>query len=139
MLRDERGHGVLDVFLLGLLFLGPLIWGLGVLADLHRAALGTTAAVREAGFDAAKAGDRTEAQRAVDLAVTQALTDHSLDARFARVRWDATTDLGRGGEVEVEMTYRVPVLQAPFLGRVSGPSILVTARHVARVDPYRSR
>jgi hypothetical protein len=139
MVRDERGHGVLDVFLLGLLFLAPLIWGLGVLADLHRAALATTAAVREAGFDAAKAGDRVEAGRAVDLAVTRALVDHSLDPTSARVRWDATSELGRGGEVEVEMTYRVPVLQAPFLGRVSGPSILVTARHVAPIDPYRSR
>ena len=138
-MRDERGHGVLDVFLLGLLFLAPLVWALGVMSDLHRGALAATAAAREAGFDAAAASDRSSAQRAIDDAVARAFIDHSIDPSTATVRWGSGTDLARGGEVEIEVTYPVTILQAPFLGRVGGPSISVTARHVAPIDPYRSR
>ncbi|MEA2499586.1 MAG: hypothetical protein QOH26_1991 [Actinomycetota bacterium] len=139
MLHDEGGHGVIDVFLLGLLFLAPLVWGLGVLADLHRAALATTAAAREAGFDAAAADDPSQADAAVEDAVRRAFVDQSMDATGSRVRWSASPNLERGGRVEVIVAYPVTVLQAPFLGRVSGPSIWVTAKHVAPIDLYGSR
>ncbi|MDQ4124096.1 MAG: hypothetical protein M3134_00655, partial [Actinomycetota bacterium] len=66
-----------------------------------------------------------------------ALTDHGVDPARARVEW--TSDLDRGGAVELRLSYDVPVIQAPFLGSVAGPSISVSASHVARVDPYRSR
>jgi Na+-transporting methylmalonyl-CoA/oxaloacetate decarboxylase gamma subunit len=140
--------------LLGLVLIVPLIWALGVLSELHRAALATTAAAREAGFDAARAASPADAERRVDAAVVAALTDHGLDPRAAAVV-AALTDHGldpraaavtasaagleRGSAVEVRVVYEVPVLQAPFLGSVGGPSIEVTATHVTRVDPYRSR
>ncbi|HEX2295196.1 MAG TPA: hypothetical protein VHN37_07805 [Actinomycetota bacterium] len=135
---NERGSALVETLLLGLLLLVPLIWTLGILADLHRAALATTAAAREAGFDAARATTVSEAERAVDAAIAAALVDHGVDPSRARVEWTRSR-LARGAPVEVTVSYSVPVLQAPFLGDAGGPGITVNASHVARVDPYRSR
>jgi hypothetical protein len=55
------------------------------------------------------------------------------------VRWSAPPALRRGGAVEVEVSLPVSVLQAPFLGRIAGPAIWVNARHVTRIDLFRSR
>jgi hypothetical protein len=134
----ERGSATVETMLLGLLLLVPLVWALGVLSELHRAALAGTAAAREAGFDAARAGDAFEAQRRIDAAVATAFRDHGLDPSAARVEW-TSRGLGRGAPVEVRVSYPTPVLQAPFLGSVAGPAVWVRAEHVARVDPYRSR
>lgn len=135
---NERGSALVETMLLGLVLLVPLIWALGVLSELHRAALATTAAAREAGFDAARAASPIEARERVDAAVGVALADHGLDPAGVDVRW-STGRLQRGGQVQVRVEYEVPVLQAPFLGSVGGPGITVAATHVARVDPYRSR
>ena len=136
--RRESGFAMIETILLGLLLLVPLIWVLGVLADVHRAALATTAAVREAGFEAARTTARSDAARAIDRAVAEAFANQGLDPSSARVSV-STGGLRRGGAVEVEVAYPVTVVQAPLLGRVSGPSIWVRARHVARIDPFRSR
>jgi hypothetical protein len=122
---------------LGLLLLVPLIWTLTVLADIHRTALAATAAAREAGFEAARSVRPSSAQRAVDRAVAQAFTNQGLDPADARVRVSGRLD--RGAPIEIEIAYPVTVLQAPLLGRVAGPSVWIRAKHVARVDPYRSR
>jgi hypothetical protein len=136
--RRQSGFALTEVILLGLLFLVPLIWALGVLADLHRAALASSAAAREAGLDAARSSDLSEAGRAVDDAVARAFSDVGLEAKEAHVIWSAGSGLERGGTVEVEVTYPVTIVQAPLLGRVAGPSIWVRAVHSVRVDPYRS-
>ncbi|MFN2587197.1 MAG: hypothetical protein ABR613_03615 [Actinomycetota bacterium] len=138
MTRAERGMATIETLLLGLLLVTPLVWGLGVLSELHRAALAGAAAVREAGFDAARASTRAEAQRRIDAAVAAAFADHGLDPAAARVEW-TTGGLERGGAVAVRVSYPIPVLQAPFLGRVAGPSVWIRASHDARIDPYRSR
>jgi hypothetical protein len=138
--RDsERGAALVETILLGLLLLVPLMWALGVLADLQRSALATTAAAREAGFEAARSTERGDAARAVDRAVAQAFRDQDLDPSSALVEVSLPGGLARGAPVEIEVGVRVPIFQAPLIGRVAGPSIVVTARHVARVDPYRSR
>lgn len=134
----DRGSGMVETILLGLLLLVPLIWGLGVLSELHRAALATTAAAREAGFDAARATTPLEAQRRARSAVAAALADHGLDPAGVSIHLSPGR-LERGSVVQVRVGYEVPVLQAPFLGTVAAPSISVSASHVARVDPYRSR
>jgi Na+-transporting methylmalonyl-CoA/oxaloacetate decarboxylase gamma subunit len=134
----ESGMAVIETLLLGLLLLVALIWGLTVLSELHRAALATTAAAREAGFDAARASTVADAERRVDAAVAAAFADHGLDPAAARVRW-VSPDLVRGGAVEIRVSYPTAVFQAPFLGRIAGPDVWVNASHVARVDRYRSR
>ena len=136
--RRQSGFALTEVILLGLLFLIPLIWALGVLSELHRAALASSAAARDAGLDAARSADLVEAGAAVDEAVARAFADVGLDPQDARVRWSAGAGLTRGGAIEVEVTYPVTVLQAPLLGHVSGPSISIRAVHSVRVDPYRS-
>jgi hypothetical protein len=137
--QRERGSAVIETFVLGLLMIVPLIWVLGVLADVHRGALAATAAAREAGLDAARSSGPAEADAAVDQAVATAFLNQGLDPRDARVRWTSDSQLARGGTVEVEVSYPVTVLQVPLLGRVSGPSVWVRARHVARIDLWRSR
>jgi hypothetical protein len=134
----ELGQTTLESLLLGLLLLVPLIWALSVLADLHRGALAATAAVREAGFDAARAGDFAAADRAAQSAVTTAFLDHGLDPGTAELEWTAPSGLTRGGLIEVRVSYRVPIAQGPLIGEVSGPSIALNARHVTVIDPYRS-
>ena len=135
---NDRGSAMVETILLGLVLIVPLIWGLGILSELHRAALATTAAAREAGFDAARATTPIEARERVDAAVATALRDHGLDVAGADVEWTAG-DLRRGSAAEVRVVYEVRVLQMPFLGSLGGPAISVNASHVARVDPYRSR
>lgn len=135
---DDSGQSLIEAILLSLLLLVPLLWVLGVLADLHRSALATTAAVREAGFEAARSTNTTDAEHAASAAIEQALADHGLDPDEADVRL-SLNGLERGGTVEVRVRYGVPVLQAPLLGRVAGPSVVIDASHIAIVDPYRSR
>lgn len=139
MKASERGSALLETILLGLLLFIPLLWGLGVLAELHRGALASTAAAREAGFDAVRMSDRAAGSDAIDEAVARAFRNHGLDPGEVRVTWTGDKDLRRGSAVRILIEYPVPVLSAPFLGRVSGPSIWVRAEHVARVDPYGSR
>ena len=138
MNRDERGQALIETLLLGLLLMAPLLWGLGVLSDLHRNALAATAAAREAGFEAARASDAVTALREAEKAVAVAFGDHGLDPRDATLRWSLDR-LERGASVEILVSTSVPVLQAPFLGSVSGPTIGIDAKHVARIDPYASR
>ena len=134
----QRGAAMVETLLLGLILLVPLIWTLSVLSELHRAALATTAAAREAGFDAARAATPAEAGQRVEAAVAAAFANHGIDPARAEVVWTSAR-LERGGALELRVAYEVPVLWAPFLGSVSEPSIPVTASHVVRVDPYRSR
>jgi hypothetical protein len=133
----ESGQAIIETILLGLLLLAPLVWMLGVLADVHRTSLAATAAVRAAGFEAARSATAPDAVVAVDEAVARVFVDHGLDPADVVVDW--RSNLGRGERVEIEIGYPVPVAQAPLLGRIGGPSLWVRARHIARVDPYRSR
>ena len=137
-MRDERGFAMVETILIGLLLLVPLMWLLGVLSDLHRGALASTAAAREAGVEAARLTDAASIDAVVEQAVSQAFVDHGLDPRRAEIDVHAAGG-ARGAAVEVVVSYDVTVLQAPLLGKVTGPSIEVSAKHVARVDPYASR
>ena len=139
MTGDERGSALLETILLGLLLFIPLLWALGVLSELHRSSLASTAAAREAGFDAVRMSDRATASDAIDRAVERAFRNHGLDPSQVRVEWRGNKDLQRGSAVRIVVEYPVSVLSAPFLGRVSSLSIWVRTEHVARVDPYGGR
>ena len=134
----ERGQALIETLLLGLVMMAPLLWGLGVLADLHRNALATTSAAREASFEAARSIDASSARRVADQAISIALRDHGLDPSKARVEWSVGR-LERGAPIQVVVSYPTRVLRAPFLGEVGGPSIWTHAKSVARIDRYRSR
>lgn len=135
----ERGHALIEVMLFGLLLLVPIVWMVTVLAELHAAALGATSAAREAGFEAARSVDVIAADDAVVRMVDSSIEAHGLDPGNLEVAWTTSGDWGRGDAVEVLVTYRVPVFQAPLLGDLSQPSIPVSARHVTTIDRYRSR
>ena len=134
----DSGQALAESIVVGLLLLVPLIWALGVAAELHRGALAATAAAREAGLSAASSTSATEAERAVAIAVHEVFMDHGLDARLARASMQASA-LARGDPVAVEVSYPVRVAGAPVLGRLSVPVVWVRARHIARVDPFGSR
>jgi hypothetical protein len=136
--RSESGSGLIETILLGLLFFIPLLWGLTVLSELHKAALATSAAAREAGSDAARAASAAGASSAVERAVAQAFIDQGLDPTEAVIRWSGSP-LERGGGVRVRVSLPVAVFRAPFIGKVAGPSIWIRAHHVARVDPFGSK
>jgi len=138
MRSRENGQALIETLLLGLFLMIPLLWGLGILADLHRVALATTSAAREAGFELARSASALQGGREADKAIARALVDHGLDPRDARVEWSMNR-LERGSPVEVVVSFPVPVVAAPFIGSVSGPSVWVHAKSVARVDLYRSR
>ncbi len=139
MSSDERGQALIETLLVGLLLLVPLIWLLGVLADMHRVALASTAAARDAGFAAARADSEIAATEAMDLAVATSFRDHGLDVSDAELDWKVLPRFGRGARFEVRVRYPVTIFQAPFLGRVSGPSVWIDARHSARAHPFISR
>ena len=135
----ESGHALIEVLLLGLLLLVPVIWLLTVFGQLHGAALATTSAAREAGFEAARSDDHWSADAAVHRLVLQTIRDQGLDPDAVEVAWSPAEGWRRGGTIEVRVTYEVPVFQAPLLGAVSEPTISVSAAHVATIDRYRSR
>jgi hypothetical protein len=128
---------LVEAVLLGLVLMVPLVWLLGVLDHVHRAALGATTAAREAGFAVASATDPQRARDSMQRAIALALDDHSLDVERARVHLSLPDGGERGSVASVEVRYPVPVIDVPAFGGL--PSVWVTARHVATVDPYRSR
>lgn len=138
-MKDERGQALIESLLLGMLLIIPIVWVLMVLADVHRSALATTSASREAGFDAARSSDLPAAAKSVERAAELALRNHGLDADESNVRWTAPDGLERGARIEVHVAYPVSVVRFPFLGEVSGPSVWVRSTHIARVDPFASR
>ena len=135
MTMDQRGSALIEGIFFCLILMVPLAWGLAVLDQVHRAALASTAAVRDAGFEAVRAADVFEAERAIDRAVADALRDHELELSLANVTWAAPGKLARGTRVEIAVTYRVHVLGdwLPFA------SVPISARHALYVEPFASR
>ncbi len=138
-LRKEDGHAVLEAIVFGLVLLVPVFWMLAVVAELHAVALGASSASREAGFEAARTTSRVEGDRRVMEIVARTMNDHGLDHNRSSVRWVPAPGWRRGGQIEVVVAYSVPAFQIPLLGELPEPSLVVTARHVATIDRYRSR
>lgn len=132
---DQRGMALVEAILVGLLLMVPLLWLLGFLDHVHRAALGATSAARSAGFEAAASADPEEAR--VEEAVALALEDQDLSPGQAQFDISVSREGERGGLVQVAVRYPVPMLDLPSVGQL--PSLWVTARHDAIVDRYRSR
>lgn len=134
-MRDERGLGVVEVILLGLVLLVPLLWIVSTLASLHLHALASTAAAREAGFALTRApGEEAD----VHSAITAALASHGVTGSSPRVTVTAPRGTARGAALEIEVALAVPVFKIPVLDRSIGPAIWVRARHNATVQRYIS-
>lgn len=135
-MKDEGGYAVMEVFLVGLLLLVPLIWMLIAASSLHRTALASASAVREAGLVASRALTASDAQGRARAAVARALSERGVDPAGSRMSLAWATE--RDAAVNVELEIPVHVLVVPFVGRPMGPVVWVKARHLARIDPYRS-
>jgi hypothetical protein len=133
------GSATAEAVLLCMVLLVPIVWLLGVLAQVHTAALATTAAAREAGAAASRAPDLSSASRLADRAAAAAFADAGLDRGEARLRLSTPGDLDRGEWVTTEVTYRVAVVTFPLLGSGPGPTITVRASHVSSIDPFADR
>lgn len=123
---------MIEVLVLGLILIVPVVWLLGVLAEMHRAALATNSAAREVGWELTRGSSPV----GVDLAAATAFDDHGLGAGLARVTWRGR--LERGAVVTVTVAYPVRVASFPLLGRVSTPVVWVRATHHAHVPAHRS-
>ena len=135
-MRNEEGYAVLDAFLIGLILMVPLVWMLTAASSLHRTALASTSAAREAGLMAARAVSASDAHGRARAAVSRALSERGVDPGRSRISLSWTPQ--RDGAVSIEVMVPVKLLAIPFVGRPVGPVIWVKARHVAHTDPYRS-
>ena len=145
----ERGAAVLELLVVFLTLLVPLVYVMVVMADVQRALLATSSAAREAGRVYVTGADRVEAERRAGVAYREVLGTYGMRAGDPgvgmRVRAGCPVAVGAGceggfgpgAEVEVVVTYRVPVARLPFLGAVAGPGVTVGATHHTRVDRYR--
>ena len=135
-MKDEGGYAALDAFLVGLLLIVPVTWMLIAAASLHRTALASTSAAREAGFLAARAVTASDAHDRARAAVARALSDQGVDPDTSRVSLSWAPDRDAGVRIEVKVPVRI--LTIPFVGRPAGPVIMVKASHAVHIDPYRS-
>lgn len=123
---------MIETVVLGLILIVPLVWLLGVLAEVHRAALATNSAAREVGWELTRGGTPIGADHAAALA----FDDHGLGAGPARVSWHGRVE--RGEILVVTVAYPVPVASFPLLGRLSEPVMWVRATHQVHVPAHRS-
>jgi hypothetical protein len=143
------GAAVVELLVVLLTLLVPLVYVMVVMADVQRALLATSSAAREAGRVYVTGADRVEAERRAGVAYREVLGTYGMRAgdpgAGMRVRAGCPVAVGAGcdggfgpgAEVEVVVTYRVPVARLPFLGAVAGPGVTVGATHHTRVDRYR--
>jgi hypothetical protein len=123
---------MLEVILLGLVLIVPIVWLLGVLAEVHRAALATNAAAREIGWELVRGGDGSTVARTA----TTAFADQGLDVRLVEIDWEGVAEPDRA--IQVSVAYPVRMASFPLLGRLSSPVLSVHAVHRAHVPAHRS-
>ena len=145
----ESGAAVVELLVVVLTLLVPLVYVMVVMADVQRALLATSGAAREAGRVYVTGPDRVAAERRAGVAYREVLASYGVRAGDPRARLrlrarcpvegalGCAGGFGPGAEVEVVVTYRVPVARLPFLGSVAGPAIVIGATHHTRVDRFR--
>jgi hypothetical protein len=147
--RPEAGAAVVELLVVALTLLVPLVYVMVVMADVQRALLATSGAAREAGRVYVTGPDRVTAERRARAVYREVLASYGMPAGDPRASLrlrarcppentsGCAGGFGPGAEVEVVVTYRVPVARLPFLGSVAGAGITIGATHHTRVDRYR--
>jgi Flp pilus assembly protein TadG len=145
---SERGAAVVELLVVFVTLLVPLVYVMLVMADVQRALLATSGAAREAGRLYVTGADRLDAERRARAGYREVLGTYGVGAGDPRagIRLRAgcppaaagcVDGFGPGAEVQVVVTYRVPVARVPFLGAIAGPAVTIGATHHTRVDRYR--
>lgn len=136
---DDAGTAIIEFTVLGLLLLIPLVYVMLSVLAVQRAALGVTAAAREAAriYATAESGTRDEAALA---AASLALADQGLtwDPSGLMVACDGPCASGGAVEAQVDAQVNLPLLPRVLTGDRSLASIAVHGRHRERIDAFRS-
>jgi hypothetical protein len=145
----ERGAAVVELVVVFLTLAVPLVYAMMVMADVQRALLATSGAAREAGRVYVTGSDRRDTERRAGVAYREVLATYGIRAGDPRADLrlrggcppaaepGCVGGFGPGAEVEVVVTYRVPVARLPLLGGLAAPGLTVGATHHTRVDRYR--
>lgn len=143
MLRRDDGNALLEFVWLAILLLVPLVFIVGVAAQLQRAAFATTAAARDAGRAYATADSDEDGQARALLAAQLAVDDQHVawPDRPASIVECGACDFSPGStfRVVVETRVHLPLVPA-FLcrdGRCPA-DIPVRATHTERIDEFRT-
>ncbi|RIK09169.1 MAG: pilus assembly protein TadE [Acidobacteria bacterium] len=132
--RSERGSSLVESLILGILLLLPVSFMVVEFGEIQRAAIGVSAASREAGRAFVTSRTTGEAESRARKAAGSVIAGHHLDSSRATVR--IAGELKRGSEVRVEVAYRTPEVPVPLLGSI--PGLTLQSAHVEIVDRHRS-
>ena len=131
--RGERGAAVVELLVVFLTLLVPLVYVMVVMADVQRALLATSSAAREAGRVYVTGSDRWMRSGGRRWPTGRCWAPMGCVPGTRRRRCalrvgcpdgvgsGCVGGFGPGAEVQVVVTYRVPVARLPFLGAVAGP------------------
>ena len=135
-MRRESGSALIEFLVGAIMLLVPLAYAVGILADVQRATLATSAAARAAGRSFVLADSAPAGRRAAEEAMREVLVNYWLDP--GRGELSVTGDLERASSVRVAVAYPVPVFKVPFVGVFdNGERFTVRSVHFTRVDRYR--
>lgn len=136
----DAGTAIVEFTVLGLLLLIPLVYVMLTVLAVQRAALGVTAAAREAARVYATdpiAGQGGAAQAAAVLALRDQGLE--LDPAGLMVVCDPSCEPGGSVWAQVDTRVDIPLLPRVLIDGRSIASISVRGSHLERVDVYRSR
>ena len=134
--HGEEGVALVEGIVLIVVLLVPVIWLVGAISQVHRAALATTAAAKEAAVSAARSGSAVTGVRAAHASAARSFSDQGLSASPMRMELSGVSGFARGTEISVRVAYPVKVLSLPFSGDAR---VWVRAVHTTEIDLYRSR
>jgi hypothetical protein len=148
-LRRGDGAAILELLVVFLAIMVPLVYSIAIMADVQRAMLATSSAAREVGRVYVTAATHADAQLRAQLAYQDTLANYRYAPNDPRAHLrlqsscpaDAppacTGGFGPAAEIEVVVTYQVPIGRIPFVGVVAGPNLTVGSSHHTRVDRFR--
>jgi hypothetical protein len=136
--RDE-GSAIVEFVWLALLVMVPLLYVVLTAAAIQRAALGVSAAARDAGRAYATAGSDGLGERRAEAAAAMAMSDQAVPWQpSARVVSCGGCDYAPGTSFTVNLHTRValPLLPSWLCGRICLAGVTVSAHHSERISCF---